>query len=458
MLSTNLATLANKRVLLGITGGIAAYKCAELTRTLIKAGADVRIVMTRAACEFVTPLTLQALSGHRVHLDLLDAEAEAGMGHIELARWPDLVLVAPASADFLARQAAGKADDLLTTLILATRAPVAVAPAMNQAMWLNAATQHNLAVLKQRGYIIFEPASGFQACGDVGPGRMLEPDELAARCAAQFKADTLTGLHVVITAGPTREAIDPVRYISNHSSGKMGYALAAEAVNAGARVTLISGPVHLPTPDRVQRVSVTTAEEMLAAAQQHQHADVFIGVAAVADYRVADAAEQKIKKSSETLTLTLIRNPDIIGTLASQQPRPFMVGFAAETQDVQDYGRDKLLRKNLDMLFANNATDTFNSDSIAATALWRRGPGQSASNPASGPSASNSTTNIAASGSTDVHSQELGPGNKSLVARQMLALIASALASDRALHGTAAQVPTVPMDNQKEDADVFKEG
>src|SRR5690554_2419071 len=371
MLPTNLATLTIKRILLGITGGIAAYKCAVLTRTLIKAGADVRVVMTQAAMEFVTPLTLQALSGHRVHVDLLDADAEAGMGHIELARWPDLILVAPASTDFLARQTTGKADDLLTTLLLAARAPVAVAPAMNHGMWRNQATQHNLSVLKKRGCVIFEPASGFQACGEVGPGRMLEPDELAERCAALFKADLLTGLHVVITAGPTREAIDPVRYITNHSSGKMGYALADEAVNAGARVTLISGPVHLSPPQRAHYIPVMTAQDMLDAALQHAaDADVFIGVAAVADYRVADTAPQKIKKSSETLTLTLVRNPDIIGTLAARTPRPFIVGFAAETQDVENYGRDKLLRKKLDMLFANNATATFNSDSIAATALW----------------------------------------------------------------------------------------
>lgn len=430
MLPTTLATLTNKRILLGITGGIAAYKCAELTRTLIKAGADVRVVMTQAAREFVTPLTLQALSGHRVHTDLLDADAEAGMGHIELARWPDLILVAPASADFLARQAGGKADDLLTTLILATKAPIAVAPAMNQAMWLNRATQDNLATLKARGCIVFEPGSGFQACGDVGPGRMLEPDELALHCAAQFGADLLTGLHLVITAGPTREAIDPVRYITNHSSGKMGYALAAEAIHAGARVTLISGPVHLTVPERAHYVPVLTARDMLEAALEHSaSADVFIGVAAVADYRVADVAEQKIKKSADTLTLSLVRNPDIIGTLAARESRPFMVGFAAETHDVESHGQDKLLRKKLDMLFANDATATFNSDSIATTALW---PGSDA----------------------EVHTRNLGPGNKSLVARQMLTLIA------RQLQGQRAKSPDAPGSASIDPAaaDTLKEG
>lgn len=416
MHQTTLATLANKRILLGITGGIAAYKCAELVRTLIKAGADVRVVMTQAAAEFVTPLTLQALSGHRVHTELLDAEAEAGMGHIELARWPDLILVAPASADFIARQASGKADDLLTTLLLATRAPVLIAPAMNQGMWSNPATQDNVAQLAKRGVHIIEPGSGFQACGDVGPGRMPEPDELAAVCAAQFPTELLTGLHLVITAGPTREPIDPVRYITNHSSGKMGYALATEAIHAGARVTLISGPVHLPPPERARMVSVTTARQMLDAALQHSaDADVFIGVAAVADYRVADAAEQKIKKSAETMTLELVRNPDIISTVGTLEPRPLMVGFAAETQDVENYGRDKLLRKKLDLLFANNATATFSSDSIAATALW--------------PNADGDAPQQAGTASTplNVTALELGPGNKSLIARQMLELIADRL-------------------------------
>lgn len=399
----SLASLANKRILLGITGGIAAYKCAELTRLLVKAGADVRIVMTQAATEFITPLTMQALSGHRVHLDLLDVDAEAGMGHIELARWPDLILVAPASADFIARMCAGQAGDLLTTLLLATRAPVAVAPAMNQGMWLNEATQNNLQTLNKRGHNVFGPTAGSQACGETGPGRMMEPADLAGCCADIFETGLLAGLHITITAGPTREAIDPVRFISNHSSGKMGYALAAEAVQAGARVTLISGPVRLEVPDRVHCIRVTTAEEMLTASQQAAVAtDVFIGVAAVADYRPVDVSNEKIKKSADTLQLTLVRNTDIIGTLAKMENRPLMVGFAAETHQIEKNGREKLLRKNLDMLFANDATVTFNSDEISATAFWQVAEGQP-----------ESTT--------------LGPANKHLVARQMLSLIKARL-------------------------------
>jgi len=389
-------TLANKRILLGMTGGIAAYKCAELTRLLIKAGADVRVVMTPAATEFITPLTIQALSGHRVHLDLLDVDAEAGMGHIELARWPDLIVVAPASADFLARMAGGQAGDLLTTLLLASRAPVVLAPAMNQAMWLHQATQDNLRKLRDRGCHMAGPAEGSQACGDTGPGRMLEPADIAGACAHLFEPGLLSGLHLTITAGPTREAIDPVRFISNHSSGKMGYALAAEAVQAGAQVTLISGPVNLPVPDRVHCIAVTTAQEMHdASLASADNSDVFIGVAAVADYRVADTSDHKIKKIADTLQLTLVRNPDIIGILAAREQRPMMVGFAAETQHIEQYGREKLHRKKLDLLFANDATATFNSDDICATALWG-----------------------------EHGSQKLGPASKNLVARQMLTLIA----------------------------------
>ncbi len=387
-------SLANKRILLGITGGIAAYKSAELARLLGKAGADVRVVMTPAATQFITPLTLQALTGNRVHTELLDAEAEAGMGHIELARWPDLVLIAPASADFLARVASGQAADLLSTLLLATRAPVALAPAMNQAMWRNAATHDNLRVLAARGMQIFGPAEGEQACGDTGPGRMLEPQQLAEKAAALFETGLLAGLRLVITAGPTREAIDPVRYISNHSSGKMGYALAAEAAAAGALVTLISGPVALPVPERVRRVDVVSAQQMLdASLAEAPGCDIFIGVAAVADYRPASVAAQKLKKTAQSLNLELVRNPDIISTIASLEQRPFTVGFAAETEDVDANGASKLQRKKLDLLFANHATSTFGSDAITASALWSDGRAT------------------------------LGPGNKSLVARQMLALI-----------------------------------
>ena len=367
-------TLTNKRVLLGITGGIAAYKCAELSRLLIKAGAEVRVVMTRAAREFVTPLTMQALTGNRVHLDLLDAEAEAAMGHIELARWADLVLVAPASADFLARAAAGRADDLLTTLLLATSASVAVAPAMNQGMWSDPATRRNLDALQARAWRVFGPAEGDQACGDVGPGRMLEPAELLESCAGLFAGEPLAGRHLLITGGPTREAIDPVRFLSNHSSGKMAYALAAEAAAAGARVSLVSGPVALPAPERVARIDVVSAEEMRAAVLERiGDADVFIGVAAVADYRPAQAAVEKMKKNEREMRLELVRNPDIISEVAGLAERPFVVGFAAETADLLANGREKLERKGLDLLFANDATGTFDSDEVAATAIFAEG-------------------------------------------------------------------------------------
>jgi phosphopantothenoylcysteine decarboxylase/phosphopantothenate--cysteine ligase len=387
-------SLSNKRILLGITGGIAAYKSAELARLFSKAGADVRVVMTPAATEFITPLTLQALSGNKVHTQLLDADAEAGMGHIELARWPDLVVVAPASADFLARVATGQASDLLSTVVLATKAPVAVAPAMNQAMWSNTATQDNLTALGARGMLIFGPDSGPQACGDVGLGRMLEPLQIMELAAALFDVSLLSGLRICITAGPTREALDPVRYISNHSSGKMGYALAAEAAAAGAIVTLISGPVALQTPERVQRVDVVSAQDMLEASLvAARDCDIFIGVAAVADYRPAAVEPHKIKKSADAFSIALVPNPDIISTIAALERRPFTAGFAAETQHIESFGLDKLRRKNLDLLFANDASATFGSDEIAAVALWPHGR------------------------------CALGPGNKQLIARQMLALL-----------------------------------
>ena len=391
-------SLTNKRILLGITGGIAAYKCAELTRLLIKAGAEVRVGMTKAATEFITPLTMQALSGHRVHLDLLDSDAEAAMGHIELARWADLVLIAPATADFIARISHGQANDILSTMVLATSAKIAVAPAMNQAMWADDSTTGNLNILMDRGYHIFGPAEGEQACGDVGPGRMLEPAQLMELSASLFETGELAGKHFVITAGPTREAIDPVRFISNHSSGKMAYALATEAVAAGAKVTLISGPVNLATPDRVKRIDVISAQEMLEATLETMNeCDVFIGVAAVADYRPEQIESQKIKKSDEKMLLTLTKNPDIISEVASLEAKPFVVGFAAETNDIVTNGKDKLQRKGLDMLFANNATETFNSDSISVTAL------------------------------TQTKEVELKEGNKNVVARHMLQLIATAL-------------------------------
>jgi len=391
-------SLTNKRVLLGITGGIAAYKCAELTRLLIKAGAEVRVGMTRAATEFITPLTMQALSGQRVHLDLLDSDAEAAMGHIELARWADLVLIAPATADFIARITQGQADDILSTMVLATSAKIAIAPAMNQAMWADDSTMTNLNVLVDRGYHIFGPAKGEQACGDVGPGRMMEPAQLLELSASLFETGELAGKSFVITGGPTQEAIDPVRFISNHSSGKMAYALAAEAVAAGAKVTLISGPVNLPTPESVKRIDVISAVQMLAATHEAiADCDVFIGVAAVADYRPAEIAAQKIKKSDEQMQLTLIKNPDIISEVAQLEEKPFVVGFAAETNDIVSNGKDKLKRKGLDMLFANNATKTFSSDSIVVTAL------------------------------TETSETELKAGNKNVVAGNILQLIATAL-------------------------------
>lgn len=370
--------LLNKRVVLGISGGIAAYKCAEVVRRLKDAGAQVRVVMTRAAHEFITPLTLQALSGNPVHGDLLDPAAEAAMGHIELARWADLVLIAPATADLMARLATGRGDDLLTTLVLATDAQIALAPAMNQAMWRDPATQANLDILLQRGIRVFGPAAGEQACGDIGPGRMLEPMDLAARCADCFELGLLSGRHVLINAGPTREAIDPVRYLSNNSSGKMGFALAEAAAEAGAQVTLVAGPVNLPTPQRVDRVDVVSAMEMLAACEAALPADLFIASAAVADYRPAHCAPAKLKKDTSNddgLTLQLVRNPDILASLAGHAQRPFWcVGFAAETDDVLDYASDKLTRKNLDLIIANDVSQPgigFNADDNAVTLIDR---------------------------------------------------------------------------------------
>ena len=349
--------LAHRKILLGISGGIAAYKSADLVRRLKDAGADVRVVMTEGAQAFITPLTMQALSGRPVHTELLDTEAEAAMGHIELARWADAILVAPASADVIARLAGGQADDLLTTLFLASRAPKFLAPAMNQAMWADPATQRNIATLEQQGMRMLGPAEGSQACGDVGPGRMLEAIDIAERLADGFQRRLLDGLRVTITAGPTREPIDPVRYISNHSSGKMGYALAQAMTDAGARVTLISGPVTIEAPESCHLVNVTTAQEMLDAAQSEPAAcDVFIACAAVADYRVDEVASQKIKKSADSMQLALVKNPDILQTIAAADDAPFCVGFAAETQSVVDYARDKLQRKRLQMIVANDVS------------------------------------------------------------------------------------------------------
>jgi phosphopantothenoylcysteine decarboxylase/phosphopantothenate--cysteine ligase len=362
-------SLINKHIILGITGGIAAYKSAELCRLLIKAGAEVRVVMTAAACEFITPLTMQALSGQRVHRDLLDEDAEAAMGHIELARWADLILIAPASANFMKRLAHGEASDLLSTLCLASKCPIAIAPAMNQEMWAKQSTQANLETLQQKQVQILGPAEGEQACGDIGPGRMLEPGALCDAAAAFFQPGSLAGVKVCISAGPTREAIDPVRYLSNHSSGKMGYAIAQAAVEAGALVTLVSGPVALQAPASVKVVAIESAEQMLAACMDNP-GDIFIGVAAVADYRPVQVQTQKIKKSASSLSLELEKTPDILAAIAARKDRPFCVGFAAETENLEQYALAKLKEKNLDMIVANQATETFGQDDASVTVYW----------------------------------------------------------------------------------------
>lgn len=396
-------------IVLAITGGIAAYKSAILARLLVKAGFDVRVIMTTGAQAFITPLTLQALTGNEVHISLLDEQAEAGMGHIELAKWADLIVIAPASANTLARLAMGMADDLLTTVCLATTAPVIVAPAMNQQMWAHPAVNLNVQTLRDMNYQIIAPASGEQACGDVGAGRLPEPEDLLAEVqlftAMQTTPQLLAGKRVVITAGPTVEAIDPVRYLSNHSTGKMGFALARACVAAGAEVILIAGgKVALPTPLNVTRIDVLSAQDMLIAAQQcvdgthsalqylpeeyhdhshdhshehshdcgcgeeHQHehaenesagikvADIFIATAAVADYRTLEAAPQKIKKTQDAMTLNLVKNPDILATISLAHPELFVVGFAAETQDVEHYARGKLLSKDLDLIACNDVS------------------------------------------------------------------------------------------------------
>lgn len=372
-----MAHLFNRNILLGVSGGIAAYKSAELVRQLQGLGASVRVIMTQGAQEFITPLTLQALSGNPVHTALLDADAEMGMGHIELARWADLVLIAPSTADLLARLAIGRADDLLTTVCLATAAPVLLAPAMNQEMWRDPATAANIATLSARGIKFFGPAAGEQACGDVGPGRMEEPALIAAAAASLFESGLLAGKRVVITAGPTREPLDPVRYLSNHSSGKMGYALARAAADAGAATTLISGPVTLPTPENVQRHDVQSALEMLQVSESlASDCDIFIACAAVADYRPATQSNQKIKKGAKQITLALERNPDIIATIAGANNPPFTIGFAAETRDVLPYAREKMVRKGLNMIVANDVADQnigFNSDENEVTVLWASG-------------------------------------------------------------------------------------
>ncbi len=349
-----MVSLTNKRILLGVTGSIAAYKSAETVRRLREAGAEVRVVMTRAATEFITALTMQAVSGHPVRQHLLDEQAESGMGHIELARWADAVLVAPASANFMAKVAQGRADDLLSTLCLASGAPLAVAPAMNRQMWDNPLTQSNVATLQKNGVRIFGPDSGTQACGETGAGRMIEPNDLVTMTAAMFETGELVGLNVLVTAGPTWEPIDPVRMITNRSSGKMGYAVATAAMEAGARVTLVSGPTALASPERVECIRVTTAREMFDAVQARvATAHVFVGAAAVADYRPAQTAVDKIKKTADTLDLVLIRNPDILASVSAHTPAPFVVGFAAETGDLERNAVAKLRAKRVDLIAAN---------------------------------------------------------------------------------------------------------
>ncbi|MDC0089672.1 bifunctional phosphopantothenoylcysteine decarboxylase/phosphopantothenate--cysteine ligase CoaBC [Porticoccaceae bacterium] len=365
-----MSTLSNKRIIVGVSGGIAAYKSAEVVRRLQDAGAEVRVVMTPGAEEFIRPLTLQALSGHPVHADLLNPEAEAGMGHIELARWADLVLIAPATADFIATMVHGRANSLLNAIYLATPAIVAVAPAMNQGMWSHPATTANMEQLSQRQVKVFGPDSGIQACGDIGPGRMQQPDILVEQVGACFASMQLSGKKLVITAGPTREAIDPVRYISNHSSGKMGYALAEAAIEAGAEVTLISGPVNLEPPQRCTVIPVISAADMHRATMSAcADANILIASAAVADYRPVTVATQKMKKHADAMTLELEKNVDIVSAAASEYENLFVVGFAAETQDVESYARGKLECKGLDAIVANDVSRSdvgFNSDNNEA--------------------------------------------------------------------------------------------
>ena len=361
-----MGSLTNKHVIVGISGGIAAYKSAEIVRRLQDHGAEVRVVMTASATEFVRPLTLQALSGHPVHTDLLNEEAEAAMGHIELARWADLLIIAPATANFISTMVHGGADNLLGAVLLATSAKVVVAPAMNQAMWSHPATTENIKTLKSRDVVILDPDAGPQACGDVGPGRLQQPEKLVDQLLDIFECGLLAGKNVVLTAGPTQEKIDPVRYISNHSSGKMGYALASSLIEAGAKVTLISGPVSLECPKRCQLISVVSADDMLQAAlAAAKDADIFISAAAVADYRVVEIADQKIKKQDQHISLELQKNTDIVATVASTYKQLYVVGFAAETENIESFAKDKLQRKQLDAIVVNDVSRAdigFNAD------------------------------------------------------------------------------------------------
>ena len=380
-----MSSLNGKNIIIGITGGIAAYKSADLTRRLMEAGADVRIVMTDAATEFVTPLTFQALSGHPVLSDNSDDASTSGMQHIELARWADVIIVAPASANTIAKLAHGRADNLLTTTCLATEAIKCFAPAMNRVMWEDQSTQDNCKILNDKNWLQLGPASGLQACGETGEGRMLEVSDILVSLQQCFSSGELQGLNLVITAGPTYEAIDPVRFIGNRSSGRMGYAIASAAQEAGANVTLISGPSHLSPPESSAFIAVESAAEMQEAVFSNlNNCHIYISTAAVSDYRVENVASQKIKKTADTLTLQLTRNNDIISAVTSHKARPYVVGFAAETENITDNARQKLIRKNLDMIVANDVsaateqeTDIgpkigFNSDYNALHVIWAR--------------------------------------------------------------------------------------
>jgi len=370
-------TLVGKKIVLGVTGSIAAYKSADLVRRLGDAGAEVRVVMTKGACEFITPLTLQTLSGHPVALELLDADQESAMGHIKLARWADWILIAPASADTIARLAHGRADDLLAALCLASESPLVIAPAMNNKMWEHQATQENLAQLQARGVQLLGPASGDQACGEQGAGRLLEPTDIVAGLSKLVVPARLRSKRVMITAGPTYEAIDPVRFIGNRSSGKMGFAVATAAAEAGAEVILVAGPVHLTTPRGVTRINVESAQQMHhAVIESVETCDIFIACAAVADYQLEAVAGNKIKKTkNDKLQLDLIPTLDIVAAVASLPNKPFVVGFAAETEQVADYAQDKLKLKGLDMIAANQVGENmgFAVDNNALQVFWPQG-------------------------------------------------------------------------------------
>ena len=368
--------LIGKRIVLGVTGGISAYKAAFLVRLLRKNGANVRVVMTQSATKFVTPLTFQALSAKPVHTELLDLNTETAMGHIELAKWADLILIAPASANFIARYANGFAEDLLSTLCLATDSPVIIAPAMNQQMWRNQATQENLERINARGITVVGPTAGVQACGDDGPGRMLEPEEIVVHTANIFQTNILTGSRLLVTAGPTREAIDPVRFLSNRSSGRMGYAVATAAAEAGADVTLISGPVDLAAIGIEKVIHVTSAGEMQESVMQRiNNIDIFVSAAAVADYRVQKISEQKIKKSDDTYELIMQKNSDILAEVSALYDAPFTVGFAAETENLELNAQTKLHLKNLDMIAANQVDKKLgiDCDENSLTIFWKTG-------------------------------------------------------------------------------------